>query len=485
MSDTKARDVRQTALLDDTGTVLATVPAGVFTVDVQGVIRFWNRTMEALSGYTREEAVGMPCVRLQCDVCRETPCSRPEGRCPALEGESVAGRECTIQDRSGRPVPVMKAAEPIRGADGEVVGAVHALTDLRSAGQLEEARLPRLAGNRAQPTGLGRLVGKSRAMQDVYERIRLAADSEATVLVLGETGTGKELVAEAIHEFSGRRGGPHVKVNCSALSENLLESELFGHVKGSFTGAVRDKPGRFELADGGTIFLDEIGDVSPLIQLKLLRVLQEHEFERVGDVHTRKVDVRVIAATHRDLRELVATDRLRQDLYYRLRVFAVHVPALRSRKEDIPLLVDAFIVKFNRETGKQIDGISHEVAHCLMDYCWPGNVRELENTIEHAFVTCPGGQVGLFDLPLEVRMTELRRAECSNVAPPGRVFGIPESVGPPRKTGVADRQQLVDVLRECGWNKAEAARRLGVTRTTVWRKMKEWRIPLSADTDEL
>ena len=483
MPDGKVTDAKQGEPLVDRCTVLATMPVGVFTIDLQGVIRFWNRAMEGLTGYALDEAVGMPCVRLQCDACRETPCGRPEERCPALQGESVAGLECTIRDRNGGPVPVMKAAEPIRDAGGNVVGAVHALTGLRPAGRLDAAQVPRLSGGKGQRTGFGRLVGKSRVMQDVYERIRLAADSEATVLVLGETGTGKELVAEAIHEFSGRRGGPHVKVNCSALSENLLESELFGHVKGSFTGAVRDKPGRFELADGGTIFLDEIGDVSPLIQLKLLRVLQEHEFERVGDVQTRKVDVRVIAATHRDLRELVATGRLRQDLYYRLRVFAVHAPPLRSRKEDIPLLVDAFIARFNRETGKQIDGISHEVAHCLMDYCWPGNVRELENTIEHAFVTCPGGQIGLFDLPLEVRMTELRRAECINVPAPGGVFGTKQPVGGPRTTGVRGPQQLVSVLNECGWNKAEAARRLGVTRTTVWRKMKEWQIPLSPGDD--
>ena len=484
MSDTKDRAIEAGERFDDVDAVLAAMPVGVFTIDLQGVVRSWNRAMETLSGYARQEAVGMPCVRLQCDVCRETPCSQAGERCPALRGESVPGRECTVQHRTGTPVPVMKAAEPIRGPDGQVFGAVQTLTDLRSAGRLDEVHLPRPGSASSQRIGFGRLVGKSRAMQDVYERIRLAADSEATVLVLGETGTGKELVAEAIHEFSSRRSGPHVKVNCSALTENLLESELFGHVKGSFTGAVRDKPGRFELADGGTILLDEIGDISPLIQLKLLRVLQEHEFERVGDWQTRKADVRVIAATHRDLRELVAGDRFRQDLYYRLRVFAIHVPPLRSRKEDIPLLVDAFVSKFNQETGKQIDGISHEVAHCLMDYCWPGNVRELENTIEHAFVTCPGGQIGLFDLPLEVRMTELRRAECSSVAAPGRVSGGLQPAAPARKMGIREPQQLVDVLRECGWNKAEAARRLGVTRTTVWRKMKEWQIPLSAEDDD-
>ena len=259
-------------------------------------------------------------------------------------------------------------------------------------------------------------------------------------------------------------------MNCSALPENLLESEFFGHVKGAFTGAVDDKIGRFEAADGGTIFLDEIGDISPMTQLKLLRVLQERQFERVGESTSRKVDVRVICATHRNLREPIQSGAFREDLYYRFRVFPIDLPPLRERKTDIPLLVDTYIERFNEQTGKHITGITNEVLHCFMEHCWPGNVRELENAIEHAYVTCEGHQIGLFDLPPEVRMVEWRNAHCSERE------GSPQdkSSSHPDTGRIDTAEQLRNVLEECGWNRSEAARRLGVDRTTVWRKMKQW-----------
>jgi two-component system response regulator HydG len=325
---------------------------------------------------------------------------------------------------------------------------------------------------------MGRLVGSSHRMHLVYERTHLAANSHTTVLILGETGTGKELVAEAIHFASSRKQGPLVKVNCSALSENLLESELFGHVKGAFTGAIKDKVGRFEAAHEGTIFLDEIGDISPLIQLKLLRVLQEKEIEPVGSSQTQKVDVRVLAATNKDLRSMVREGQFRQDLYYRLRVFQIDLPALREHKEDIPLLVESFMERFNRQTGKSIRSISDEVKQCFMDYCWPGNVRELENTIEHAYVTCQGNEIGLFDLPPELRMTEFRAAECRGRAET-------KSKGKSAAaSGATTRDQLVKMLESCGWSKAEAARRLGLNRATIWRKMKQWGIPMEPSKAE-
>ena len=262
-----------------------------------------------------------------------------------------------------------------------------------------------------------------------------------------------------------------IKVNCSALAEGLLESELFGHVKGAFTGAIHDKTGRFEAAHQGTIFLDEIGDISPLIQLKLLRVLQERTIEPVGSSDTRRVDVRVIAATHRDLKDRVRTGQFREDLYYRLHVFQIEMPPLRTRKEDIPLLIQSFMARFNQDTGKAIESLSSDVLHCLMDYCWPGNVRELENAIEHAYVTCNSEQIGLFDLPVELRQTELRRAECSQNSP-----DIAPTSGhrPNRLT----KEILIRTLEQCHWNKAEAARQLGVNRATVWRKMKQWDVAM-------
>ncbi|NOY80013.1 MAG: PAS domain S-box protein [Kiritimatiellaeota bacterium] len=467
---------RSDLLARELAVILDTMPDGLFTVDAAGRIELWNREMTRLTGHAARDIVGKPCTILECENCRgKDPGWVPE--CDLLGGEPVEQKECSVRHRDGRLIPVMKNARAIRDATGRIVGAVETLTDLSSIKRLK-AEMARFEARESAEERLGRLVGKSHVMQEVYRRIRLAANSEATVLIQGETGTGKELVAEAIHNLGRRRDGPLIRINCSALPEGLLESELFGHVRGAFTGAVRDKPGRFELADGGTILLDEIGDISPLIQLKLLRVLQEHEIERVGDTRVRKVDVRVVAATHRDLRELVALERFREDLYYRLRIFVVSLPPLRARKEDIPLLVDTFIERFNRQTGKKIEGISAEVALCLMDYCWPGNVRELENAIEHAFVTCPGGRIGLFDLPVEIRMTELRRIECERRAPGPLLETRGRTAGVRPARPALTRENLLAVLRESNWNKAEAGRRLGVARTTVWRKMRQWGVPL-------
>jgi transcriptional regulator with GAF, ATPase, and Fis domain len=289
-------------------------------------------------------------------------------------------------------------------------------------------------------------------------------------LVEGETGTGKELVADAVHTLSKRHGGRLVKVNCSALSENLLESELFGHVKGAFTGAVKDKPGRIELAEGGTLFLDEIGDISPLIQLKLLRVLQEHEYERVGDVRVRKANVRFIGATNRNLRELVAAGKFRDDIYYRICVYSIAMPALREHKVDIPLLCERFIERLNRNTGKHIRHLAPEARAHLMNYYWPGNVRQLENAIEHAFVMCFGDTITLDDLPEDIRGDYGGAVPCrvpaSNLIEMG-------SIVRPRRCGGLTRSLLLETLVSCRWNRSAAARQLGVDRTTIWRKMKK------------
>jgi len=520
-------------------TILDTMPNGVFTLDVQCRIKIWNRMMEKLTGYEASEVIGKHYSFLKCGghESRQDRSEFPDGhkagrsrsearaghesrpgrsefpgghkagrsRSEARAGhdsggnhsESTGGREsggarnedpecallnkdmefieqqeCAIMAKSGERIPVLKNARVLKDQNNHPLGIVVTVTDIRLIKQLEsEMSLllqPGIAGR-----GLGKLIGRSHAMQEVFERIRLAGNSEAAVLIEGETGTGKELVAEAIHQESERRDKPLVKLNCSALSEGLLESELFGHVKGAFTGATRDKIGRFEFAHKGTIFLDEIGDISPLIQLKLLRVLQEKEIERVGESVTRKVNVRVIAATHRNLRKMVAEGQFRQDLYYRLRVFSISVPPLRQRKEDIPLLVESFINRLNATTKKNLLGVSSDVYRCFMDYCWPGNVRELENAIEHGFVTCQEKELGIFDLPLEIRRVELRKAECLRSGTQDRVYA-------PQEPYAADTpEHLIAVLKACRWNKSEAARKLGLERTTVWRKMKQWGIPLT------
>ncbi|NOR23482.1 MAG: AAA domain-containing protein, partial [Desulforhopalus sp.] len=286
-------------------------------------------------------------------------------------------------------------------------------------------------------------------------------------IIQGESGTGKELVAGAIHFNSMRKDKPLVTVNCSALSESLLESELFGHAKGAYTGALRDRIGRFEETAGGTLFLDEIGELSSFIQVKLLRVLQEREIERVGESKRRKIDIRVITATHQDIYSLVREGRFREDLYYRLKVFPITIPPLRQRKEDIPLLVSHFIRSMNKKTGKQVVDSSREVMRTLMDHSWPGNVRELENAIEHAFVLCKSDRLELKDLPIEIRQAGVGQVTMS----------LKTADKPAKKIGLT-KESLLDLLADCGWNKAEAGRRAGVSRTAIWKYMKKWDIPL-------
>jgi len=446
--------------------IVESLPHGLVVTDPGSVIQVWNQTMEVLTGYPTTEAVG-----------RDSSFFHPE--CGGVVGSAdvPAGpaltiprfEECRIERRDGGYVPVLRATRKLWGDAGEFQGTVLIFSDLRSLKSLE-GRLARLRSIVSPANAAERLVGDSASLREVNERIRLAAESNATILILGETGTGKELVAEEIHERSARARGPMIKLNCAALPETLLESELFGHAKGAFTGAVKDKPGRFELAHGGTLMLDEIGDLSPLMQVKLLRLLQNHEFERVGENKTRRADVRIIAATHRDLRRLVDTAQFREDFFYRLNVFPIHLPPLRERGADVLLLARHFMERFNHETGKSIVDLSPDVRHILLNFCWPGNVRQLENAIEHAFVTCPGTEIGLFDLPVEIRLTHLREQLCRKSAPTELV--APQVTRRDSRVEPPSREQLERLLVDCRQNRAEVARRLGVDRTTIWRWMK-------------
>lgn len=303
-----------------------------------------------------------------------------------------------------------------------------------------------------------KIIGKSHGMQKVYSLLENLSDMDTTVLITGETGTGKELIANAIHYNSLRREKPFVKINCSALSENLLESELFGHVKGSFTGAVKDKKGRFELAHQGTLFLDEIGDISTLVQLKLLRVLQEREFERVGDSTTIKTDVRVLAATNCNLKEKVRLGEFREDLYYRIKVVDIPLPSLKDRREDIPILANHFLDLFNTRFKNQIAGFSNDVINGFMNYSWPGNIRELEHAIEHGFVLCREDTM-LFDhLPVEIK----------------KYFKDQKPIR--SEKNLVTKETIIDALAKTDWNKAKAARLLGMGRRTIYRKIEEFNI---------
>ncbi|RLA87514.1 MAG: sigma-54-dependent Fis family transcriptional regulator [Deltaproteobacteria bacterium] len=315
--------------------------------------------------------------------------------------------------------------------------------------------------------GLPVIVGQSEAMRELFDFIEKVSRTDSTVLITGESGTGKELVARAIHYKSPRRSKPLVAVNCAALPEELLESELFGHVRGAFTGAVRDRKGRFELADRGTIFLDEVSEMSSALQVKLLRVLQEREFERVGDTRTVRVDIRVIAATNQDLEELVKQGRFREDLYYRLNVIPIHIPPLRERKSDIPLLLLHFLKAFNALRGGRVEGFSPEAMNLLMEYDWPGNVRELENLVERLVVLKGEGIVRPEDLPEKIRKGELIPSQR------GEEKG---TLNLSRAVSEFEKQLIIDALRKANGVKSEAARLLGIKRTTLLEKMKRQKI---------
>lgn len=363
-----------------------------------------------------------------------------------MTNEPLASQRFEIMSPAQKPCVLNLTAEPCLGDSGNPIGVVMTVRD--------ETRLEVLEKSLRKRQKFEHIVGRSEAVQAMFGLIENLAEVDTTVLIAGESGTGKELVAEALHYRSARRDHALVKVNCAALPENLLESELFGHVKGSFTGALRDKVGRFEQAHGGTIFLDEIGDISPALQVRLLRVLQSKEIEKVGASGTIKVDVRIVAATNQDLQKKVRTGEFREDLYYRLRVVQIPMPPLRDRREDIPLLIEHFIGVYNERFNRRIQKLDESAARQMTSYDWPGNIRELQNAVEHAFVLCRDDVIGQHHLPPELQ-------GCATLAPDD---------GP----GNADEvQQILSALQKSGWNKSRAARLLGISRRTIYRRMEE------------
>lgn len=430
--------------------IFASVKDGIVTVDPELRVMETNKSTEDICGINIKEIQGQifPQCSKQCSKsCYEILKKTIEEKITIKEYRI----ECNHPQRHQQLVNV--TCSPLLDPGGKFIGAVLVIRDMTLVRELQRE----LRGRHQ----FENIVGKSRKMQDVYGLLEDLADLETTVLVTGESGTGKELVAKALH-YSGQRAfKPFVTVNCSALAENLLESELFGHVKGAFTGAIKDKEGRFQVANGGTILLDEIGDISPLIQLKLLRVLQEKEFERVGESVPQKVDVRVIACTNKDLKEKVRRGEFREDLYYRLKVVEVALPPLRDHLEDLPLLVDHFCHAFNERFKKNTEGISSEVLSKFMEYPWPGNVRELEHVMERAFILCRGQVITLEHLPSEIRDYKRTEKVLSQ-----QVAG----------NGSNGAQEILNALNRTGWNKTEAARLLGITRQTVYRKIYQYNL---------
>lgn len=342
--------------------------------------------------------------------------------------------------------------------------------EIQATGEQEQSNSAGKHRIQADNIGFQGVIGKSRAMTGIFKLIERVADSDSTVLINGETGTGKGLIAKAIHQSSYRENKPFIAINCGAIPENLLESELFGHVKGAFTGATAPKAGKFEVANGGTIFLDEIGDMSPDLQVKVLKVLEEREFEPVGGHKTVKVDVRIIAATHRDLEEEVQKGTFREDLFYRLYVIPVQLPSLKERPVDIPLLVSHFLNKLNAEKGTQVDGVSDAVANMFMHHPWPGNVRELSNLMERLIVLKGEGVIEVDDLPPKMR----------NKGTGGTMTGAPEisTDGICLSTAVSEFEKnlIYQSLEKTDWVKNKAAKLLQVKRTTLVEKIKRYEL---------
>src|SRR4030043_1040541 len=370
--------------------ILNSIADGVFTTDSEGKITFLNKGAEEITGFSSKEALGRYCFDIfRADIC-QTQCALKETLKTKRE---ITNRPVTILNKAGKKVPINISTAVLRNEKGQIIGGVETFRDLSVIEELRKELF--------QKYTLGDIISKNYLIHDIFNILPNIAESDSTVLIQGASGTGKELFAKAIHQLKRRKEKPFIKVNCGALPDTLLESELFGYVKGAFTDAKKDKPGRFALANEGTIFLDEVGDMSPSLQVKLLRVLQEKEFEPLGSTSSRKTDVRIIAATNKDLSILVNECNFRDDLFDRLNVVKIELPLLRERREDIPLLIDAFVQKFNAKMGKQVTGASDEVMRTLMRYDYPGNVRELKNIIEHAFVLCKGDRIDLGCLPKE------------------------------------------------------------------------------------
>jgi len=440
-------------------TVVETLQDGILVVDTKGVVMAVNPAAERLTGYSSEELVGRSCRVLDCTGCEIIGKGTGADWCGLYREGTVRAKKCMITHKDHRTINIIKNASVLRDENGRMIGAVETLTDMSEVVRKQQ-EITALRKSLHMEDGFHGILGKSATMQNLYELIDNVAMTEAPVMIHGESGTGKELVARAIHDVSPRRDKPFIKVNCAALNENLLESELFGHTRGAYTGANRNRIGRFEAAHGGTIFLDELGDVPMATQVKLLRVLEEKEIERVGDHQPIRIDVRILTATSKDLEKLITQGAFREDLFFRVNVFPLHCPSLKDRKEDIPIIVQYFIRKNNEKSGKKILGMTPEAMESLTAYSWPGNVRELRNAIEYAFVLCHSGGIHAHHLPPRI-------ADSRECAP------IPEAIPPGYRH---EREKMLDVLKACGGNRSEAARRLGVSRVTIWKRMKKYKI---------
>jgi len=434
-------------------TILDNIADGVFTVDREYKILWFNRAAERITGFTKEEALGRPCY----EIFKTVLCQGPN--CPLKKtmtsGKGVAF-EVNIITREGREIPVTISTAPIKDKKGETIGAVETFRDL--------------SGIKAYKTELNgiysfkNIISKNARMLTIFNHIKDIAVSDSTVLIYGQSGTGKELIARAIHDLSRRKDKPYITVNCGAIPDTLMESELFGYRKGAFTDARQHKPGMFSMAEGGTMFLDEIGDLSYELQVKLLRVLQDGEYYPLGGTEAFRADVRVITATNKDLFKRIAEGLFREDLYYRINVMQIDIPGLRERKEDIPLLTEHFIEKFNKKMNRNVKRISSRAYEIIFNHDFPGNIRELENIIEHAVILCKKNIIEVEHLPSYLFDNNRRKIRVSPAAAPLSELELME------------RDSILDVLRKYQWNREKASHALELSRTTLWRKLKKFQL---------
>ena len=435
---------------DEQNAILDSIADGVFTVDQDWRITSFNRAAEKITGVSRDEAVGQLCKDvLKADICERNCCLRATMK----TGDPIVNKKVHIIDAEGRRLPISISTALLRNKSGRLLGAVETFRDISIEEDLRKAIHEKYT--------FSDIISKNHKMLQLFDILPDIANSASTVLIEGESGTGKELFARAIHQLSPRKKQPFVAVNCSALPDTLLESELFGYEAGAFTDAKKDKPGRFKLAENGTLFLDEIGDITKAMQVKLLRVLQEKTYEPLGATRSVEHNVRILAATNKNLEELVRQGGFREDLFYRIHVFKTSLPPLRERMEDIPLLIDHFIARFNALQKKDITGVSDEAMSVLMAYDYPGNIRELANIIERAFILCKAGVIEKKHLP-----------ESLFAARPEKTSGEATTLHD------VESEYLIKALKQNQWNRPQTARQLGMHKSTLYRKIKALGITL-------
>jgi PAS domain S-box-containing protein len=441
-------------------TVVSTIRDGVMIVDTSGAIVSVNEAFESITGYSCEELIGKKCSILNCSI-HELARERDGAHwCVLFKNGNLDIRRCSFIRKDGVRVHALKNASLLRDNEGRVIGAVETITDITEVVE-KDNQIAAFRRELRSHDGFQGIIGSSASMRKVFDMIANAAQSDAPVIVYGESGTGKELVSRAIHDLGRRKQKPFVKVNCASLTESLLESELFGHVKGAYTGAFQNRVGRFEMANGGDMLLDEIGDMPLSTQVKLLRVLEEKVIERVGDSRHTDVDVRIISATNKNLPKLVEDGVFRKDFFFRVNVIPIMLPPLRDRLEDIPLLAESFFRKTLLKSGKPIEGIGKDAMEVLVNYSWPGNVRELKSAFEYSFVTCQEPIIQPWHLPPCIFKE--------------RVKSIPRKASSLSREELK-KKQLMDALIQADGNESQAARILGVSRVTVWNRMKKYGI---------